>query len=90
MNPEIAALRAGEAFVDRLATEGDRLARDLVSVYACDFVVIEGMPSGAWALLQKSDGWIVTGEMLRFDRLARSQRGRVGVSMDMLRWLARE
>ncbi len=89
MNPEIAALRAQEAFVDRVATEGDRLARDLLLLYACDFVVIAGMPPACWAELPKRGGGIVTESMLRRDRLPRSHRGRVGVSMEMLRWLAR-
>ncbi len=67
MNLEIAKLRAEEASVDRLATEGDRLVRDLLPLYACDFVVIEGMPPGAWAELPKRGSGIVTLEMLRWD-----------------------
>ena len=88
MNAEILELRAVEAAIEEMATEGDRLARDLVSVYACDFVVIEGMPPGSWAVLPEKGGGQVTWEMLRWGRLPRGQKGRVGVSMEMLRSLA--
>ncbi len=88
VSAEIKALQADEATLAAEAAEGDRLMRELVSVYACDFVIVAGMPPGTWAALPDSGGGQVTWEMLRQDWLPRDLRGRVGVSMEMLRWLA--
>ena len=49
--PEIAALRFQEKEMQRFGAEADKLCRDLICRFSCDFVIADNMPLGSWAKL---------------------------------------
>lgn len=89
--PEILSLRAEESRMTAEASEADRLCRDLMEIYACDWVVAEELPLAAWAALPR--GWqmgLAAPVALFPGHPAQDYRGAVAVSLATLRWIARE
>lgn len=88
---EIAALRAEERSVQEATSIADRICRDLVGRYACDFVCVATMPYQTWAKLP--EGWQRMPNVkatIRRGCPPRDLRGAVGVSLETIRWIARE
>lgn len=86
---EIAALRRGEARQEANSTEADRLIRELLPYYACDFVVAE-LPDGGYARLPV--GWQseISGPVeFHYGMPPRNERGAIAVSLATLRMLRR-
>jgi hypothetical protein len=87
MNPEIQLLRREEAKEQAAAVEADRLLRDLLSIYKCDFVVMDLPPQFSYAIIEgdwRGDNW--TGHFMRY-RLNRDHKGAVAISLPRLRKL---
>jgi len=87
VNPEIRLLRRDEAKEQALAAEADRLTRDLVSIYKCDFIIMDIPPQFSYAVVEgdwRDDNW--TGHFKRY-RLSRDHKGPIAISLPRLREL---
>lgn len=77
--------------MDAACVEADRLCARLLPVYACDFVLAENMPIGAWARLPI--GWqsgVNEPVTVEWGRLPRAVRGAIAVNLATLRALGRQ
>lgn len=89
MHAEVAALRAAEARMDREATEADRLISSLLPKFACNFVIAESIPPGAWCKLPWDwQSGVKRPVELRWGKPPNGLRGPVGICIGTLRGLA--
>jgi hypothetical protein len=87
VDPEIRLLRRREEAAQAEAAEADRLIRDLLSIYKCDFIVVDLPPQFSYAFLDgdwhNNNG---TCRPMRY-RLNRDHKGAVAISLPRLREL---
>lgn len=90
-DPEILSLRGQESRMVAEATEADRLCRDLMDIYVCDWVIAENLPLDAWASLPRGWQMGLAGPVEFFlGHPAHDYKGAVAVSLATLRRIARE
>jgi hypothetical protein len=84
---EIRLLRRREDEQQQQAAEADRLIRDLLSIYKCDFIVVDLPPQFSYAFLdgdwRNNNG---TCRPMRY-RLDRGYKGPIAISLPRLREL---
>jgi hypothetical protein len=86
---EIESLWASERQMDAASAEADRLCRDLLPFYKCDFIVVNLPPMMSYAILEgdwrHNNGTCTP----KFGRPDRGYKGAVAISLERLRALHR-